>query len=166
MKDGVIVKEKIYFYDTRIGKIGISEKNGYITNIYFNENIDMSLYILEESEYIKEAKKELDEYFNGNRKAFSVKYKYHGTPFQKKVWDALINIPYGEVATYKDIAEKIGHPKAYRAVGLANNRNQLPIIIPCHRVIGVNSKLVGYGGGLGIKKELLKIENVDIDLLK
>lgn len=102
--------------------------------------------------------KELDEYFSGKRKYFDLPLNYEGTIFQKKVWEKLKNIAYGETKTYKDIALEIGKPKSYRAVGLANNKNPLPIFLPCHRVIGSNGKLVGYAGGLELKKKLLKLE--------
>ena len=102
--------------------------------------------------------KEFEEYFKGKRRTFDVPIDPDGTPFQKSVWKALLAIPYGETRSYKDIAEAIGNPKAARAVGMANNRNPIPIIIPCHRVIGADGSLVGYGGGLGIKKFLLTLE--------
>lgn len=86
-----------------------------------------------------------------------------GTEFQKKVWNELRNIPYGQTKTYKDIALAIKNEKACRAIGNANNKNPLPIIIPCHRVIGSNGKLVGYSGGLDIKEKLLNIENIEVN---
>ncbi len=101
---------------------------------------------------------QLDEYFAGTRKTFDFPYRLHGTPFQEKVWAALREIPYGETSTYKDIAEAIGHPKAFRAVGMANHANPIFIAVPCHRVIGGNGSLVGYGGGLEMKKALLELE--------
>lgn len=101
---------------------------------------------------------ELDEYFQGKRKTFDIPLRTHGTPFQEKVWAALRAIPYGEVRSYKEVAEAIGHPKAYRAVGMANNANPIFIIVPCHRVIGSNGSLTGYGGGLPMKKALLSLE--------
>lgn len=101
---------------------------------------------------------ELDEYFQGKRKTFDIPLRTHGTAFQEKVWAALRAIPYGEVRSYKEVAEAIGHPKAYRAVGMANNANPLFIIIPCHRVIGADGSLTGYGGGLPMKKALLSLE--------
>ena len=101
---------------------------------------------------------ELGEYFSGNRREFSVPFDGEGTPFQRAVWNALCTIPYGETASYADIAVKIGNGKACRAVGGANNRNPLPIIVPCHRVVGKNGTLVGYAGGLEIKEFLLKLE--------
>lgn len=102
--------------------------------------------------------RELDEYFQGRRKTFDIPCRTHGTAFQEKVWAALREIPYGETRSYRDIAEAIGHPKAYRAVGMASNANPLFIIIPCHRVIGADGSLTGYGGGLPMKKALLMLE--------
>lgn len=102
--------------------------------------------------------RELDEYFQGKRKTFDIPLRTHGTAFQEKVWAALRAIPYGEVRSYKEVAEAIGHPKAYRAVGMANNANPIFIIVPCHRVIGSDGSLIGYGGGLPMKKALLSLE--------
>jgi O-6-methylguanine DNA methyltransferase len=101
---------------------------------------------------------QLREYFAGKRQTFSVPMACEGTAFQKKVWRALQRIPYGQTVTYKEIARQIGEPKAFRAVGLANNRNPIGIIVPCHRVIGANGKLIGYGGGLQMKEKLLQLE--------
>ena len=97
-------------------------------------------------------------YFLGKRKTFSVKLKPEGTPFQRRVWQALNTIPYGKTVSYGEIAKAIGKPTASRAVGAANGKNPLSIIVPCHRVIGGTGKLVGYGGGLGMKKTLLTLE--------
>lgn len=105
-----------------------------------------------------QTKNELDEYFSGKRKHFTIPLKIAGTPFQELVWSALLEIPYGETRSYEDIAIKIGNPKACRAIGMANNRNNIGIIIPCHRVIGKDGKLVGYGGGLDKKIALLELE--------
>ena len=104
------------------------------------------------------AASQLKEYIQGKRKVFDLPLKISGTPFQEKVWRELINIPFGETRTYKDIAIAIGTPKASRAVGMANNRNKIAIIIPCHRVIGANGSLTGYAGGLDIKEKLLLLE--------
>ncbi|MDD4077802.1 MAG: methylated-DNA--[protein]-cysteine S-methyltransferase [Bacilli bacterium] len=101
---------------------------------------------------------ELREYFAGKRKEFSFPYKLKGTEFQIKVWEALCHIPYGETRSYQDIAIAVGNPKAYRAVGMANNKNPIIIAIPCHRVIGTDGKLIGYGGGIEMKKILLDLE--------
>ncbi len=101
---------------------------------------------------------QLEEYFSGTRQAFDFPYRLRGTPFQERVWAALREIPYGQTRTYQQIAAAIGQPKACRAVGMANHANPLFIVIPCHRVIGANGSLVGYGGGLEMKKALLELE--------
>lgn len=101
---------------------------------------------------------QLNEYFKGERKHFDLPLKPLGTEFQKRVWKALMNIPYGETKSYKEIAIEVGSPKACRAVGSANNKNPIPIIIPCHRVIGSTGKLVGFAGGLNLKEKLLNLE--------
>ncbi|MGP6146358.1 methylated-DNA--[protein]-cysteine S-methyltransferase [Jeotgalibaca sp. A122] len=111
-----------------------------------------------ETPLLLEAKKQLEEYFNGVRKDFDLPLDTKGTPFQEAVWQALRTIPYGKTASYKDIAVAIGNPKAVRAVGGANNRNPISIITPCHRVIGITGKLVGYGGGMDAKEYLLRME--------
>jgi methylated-DNA-[protein]-cysteine S-methyltransferase len=104
---------------------------------------------------------QLSEYFNGTRRNFDLDLAPRGTEFQTKVWAALAEIPYGTTATYGEIAAKVGNPKASRAVGMANNRNPIALIIPCHRVIGSSGKLVGYGGGLPTKEFLLDLERSD-----
>ncbi|SET32733.1 methylated-DNA-[protein]-cysteine S-methyltransferase [Natronincola peptidivorans] len=106
---------------------------------------------------------QITEYFQGARKQFTIPLDLKGTPFQKKVWNTLLEIPFGEVVSYQTIANKIGNPKAVRAVGLANKRNPIPIIVPCHRVIGMNMKLVGYNGGIDIKEKLLAFEGIKIE---
>ena len=117
---------------------------------------------IQETAIIKEASQQLDEYLEGRRKRFDLPVFAKGTPFQLLVWEALKTIPYGETRSYKDIAIQIGKAKACRAVGMANNRNPLSIVIPCHRVIGSKGELVGYGGGLDIKKQLLCLEGKKI----
>jgi O-6-methylguanine DNA methyltransferase len=109
--------------------------------------------------YAHEAAKQLTEYFCGERQCFTVPLVYEGTEFQKAVWQALLEIPYGETRTYKDIAMQIGRPKAVRAVGQANRANPIAIIVPCHRVIGAGGELVGYAGSqVGMKAILLELE--------
>ncbi len=103
--------------------------------------------------------KQLREYFDGKRRDFDIPLDVEGTEFQMKVWDALCKIPFGRTASYADIARKIGNPKAMRAVGLANGRNPVSIVVPCHRVIGADGSLTGYGGGLDRKKVLLDLES-------
>lgn len=101
---------------------------------------------------------QLEEYFSGRLKRFTIPLSLEGTVFQRSVWRALKTIPYGKTVSYGDISQKIGNPKASRAVGAANGQNPVSIIVPCHRVIGANGKLVGYGGGLPIKTALLELE--------
>jgi methylated-DNA-[protein]-cysteine S-methyltransferase len=102
--------------------------------------------------------RELEEYFAGERREFTVPLDLRGTPFQLACWRALLEIPYGETKTYAEIARAIGHPAAFRAVGMANNRNPVAIIVPCHRVIATGGSLCGYGGGLDLKRKLLELE--------
>nr|WP_314461946.1 methylated-DNA--[protein]-cysteine S-methyltransferase [uncultured Clostridium sp.] len=110
------------------------------------------------TELAKKTVLQLKEYLSGERKEFDLPLKPQGTEFQKKVWEALLTIPYGQTRSYKEIAAQIGNEKACRAVGMANNRNPISIIIPCHRVVGADKSLVGYGGGLNIKVKLLNLE--------
>ena len=119
----------------------------------------------EDSAVFTEVVDQLKSYFAGERKAFDLPLVLEGTDFQKKVWTALQDIPYGETVSYKVLAERVGAPKAVRAVGAANGANPIPIIIPCHRVIGSNGKLTGYGGGLPIKEKLLALEKRQLTLL-
>jgi O-6-methylguanine DNA methyltransferase len=102
--------------------------------------------------------RELEEYFAGERREFSFPLDLRGTEFQLACWRALLEIPYGETRSYRDIAEAIGHPHAYRAVGMSNNRNPVAIVVPCHRVIASSGSLCGYGGGLDVKRKLLDLE--------
>ncbi|WP_278474448.1 methylated-DNA--[protein]-cysteine S-methyltransferase [Megamonas funiformis] len=127
----------------------------HLINIHFTQP---QKALLQTTELLSMATIQLDEYFQGKRTTFSLPFKLTGTPFQLAVWKELQNIPYGQTTSYKEIAQKINKPKAYRAVGMANNKNPLPIIIPCHRVIGSNGKLIGYAGGLKLKNYLLELE--------
>lgn len=112
----------------------------------------------EENPILMEAAAQLRDYFCGRRRSFELTLDPQGTEFQRRVWKALSEIPYGETRSYRDIAAAVGLPRAVRAVGAANGRNPLPVIVPCHRVIGVDGKLVGYAGGLRLKKLLLELE--------
>lgn len=150
----------LYFYNYEIGRIGIAENCGNITHVYFTEYSVPQGIQEAETPLIKEAAQQLSSYFAGELKDFSLPLAPVGTNFQKKVWKALCEIPYGKTASYKEIAVKVGSPQAARAVGLANNRNPIPIIIPCHRVIGADGSLTGYAGGLALKQRLLNIERV------
>ena len=142
-------------YETILGSVTFVEEGGALLAItthrtYEGERVETSL--------IKEAYRQLSEYLTGERKSFDLPLNPRGTVFQQQVWKALCDIPYGETRSYKQIAEAIGNPKAVRAVGMANNRNPLLIVVPCHRVIGANGKLVGYGAGIEKKEFLLKLE--------
>lgn len=148
----------IFFYDTYIGKIGIEASEDFITHLYIKNDITKSTAHIHESPIIIEAKRQLDDYFNKKLKIFSLPLNPSGTPFMLTIWKLLQEIPYGEIITYKELAQKAGNPKAARAVGLANNKNPIPIIIPCHRVIGSNGSLTGFRGGLDMKKKLLDLE--------
>jgi methylated-DNA-[protein]-cysteine S-methyltransferase len=111
-----------------------------------------------------ETERQLAEYFAGRRKAFDLTLDFAGTQFQKKVWRALLTIPFGETRTYAQIAKQVGDPKAVRAVGAANGRNPISIVAPCHRVIGSNGKLTGFAGGLDVKAQLLRLEGAEATL--
>jgi O-6-methylguanine DNA methyltransferase len=108
--------------------------------------------------------RELNDYFAGERREFSLPLDLRGTEFQLACWRALLEIPYGETRSYRDIAQAIGHTHAYRAVGMSNNRNPIAIVVPCHRVIASSGSLCGYGGGLDIKRKLLDLEQGSFDL--
>ena len=146
-----------YTYNTQIGNITIIEKDGYIANLYINYNNIKA--IQEETKLIKQTFNEIKEYLNKERKYFSIPIQVKGTDFQKKVWQELLKISYGETRSYKDIAININNSKAYRAVGTAIKNNPIPIIIPCHRVINSNKNLGGYAYGLEIKNLLIKLES-------
>lgn len=143
-----------YSYNTILGEIYIAENDGSICNVSF---CDLN-YTRKETALIKKTYTQIEEYFKGERQTFDIKLSVQGTVFQKKVWEELQKIPYGKTATYKDIAKNIGNKNASRAVGMANNKNPIAIIIPCHRVIGSNGNLTGYAGGINIKKYLLDLE--------
>lgn len=145
--------QKVYFKAGFINLEIYGDENG-ISEIKF---VDFYKNLLTNDENLKLCIDELSRYFKGDLKSFSVKLNIIGTEFEKNVYNALLKIPYGEVRTYKEIAKSINHPKAYRAVGNANSKNKIPIIVPCHRVIS-NSGIGGYTGGINIKKNLLKIE--------
>ncbi|KAA6453127.1 methylated-DNA--[protein]-cysteine S-methyltransferase [Bacillus swezeyi] len=149
------------------GRAYIVEQNEHITHVLFSKE---ELEILKEKDsglkpmetaLLQDAKRQLEEYFRGERRAFKLPMHQEGTAFQQNVWEALLAIPYGESRSYLDIACAIGNPKAVRAIGQANKKNALPILIPCHRVIGKNNTLTGYAGNETDKKAvLLEIENI------
>ena len=144
-----------YNYDTLFGSVTIVTEDEFLIKIiYGNEKVGEE----KETTLIKEIKKQIDEYSIGKREKFDVPIKMVGTDFQIKVWKELIKIKFGECITYQELAKRVKNENYARAVGMANNKNPIPIIIPCHRVIGKNGNLVGYAGGIDIKKQLLEIE--------
>jgi methylated-DNA-[protein]-cysteine S-methyltransferase len=146
-----------YYYNSPIGTIKFICDDKFLLEMKFVDDIGK-----ESTNYpqiVSTCKEQLDKYFEGKLKVFTIPLKFEsGTKFQREVWKALQSIPYGETRSYKDIAIQIGNPKAVRAVGGANNKNPIGIVVPCHRVIGSNGKLVGYAGGLDKKDMLLKFE--------
>lgn len=149
----------IVFYESCYGSIKIEFKKMHIIYMKKDDEFDPNRTITPIYSELKiQTFHQLDEYFAGKRKSFDLPFALKGTVFQKKVWNALCDIPYGETRSYKDIAIAIGNPKACRAVGMANNKNPITIAFPCHRVIGSTGKLVGYAGGLEMKEGLLAME--------
>lgn len=144
-----------YFYNTPIGGITISANDSAITGVCFGK---AAAGDYKETQLIKKAYLQLCEYFEGKRRTFDLPLEPEGTEFQRKVWSALCTIPYGATRSYKQIAAAVGNEKACRAVGMANNKNPIPVFIPCHRVIGTDGSLVGYGAGIDIKEKLLILE--------
>ncbi|SHK79847.1 methylated-DNA-[protein]-cysteine S-methyltransferase [Anaerocolumna jejuensis DSM 15929] len=143
------------FYDFEFGILKIGYSETAITYLKRAEKIDADN---EPSALSDRAFDEVCAYLKGTRRTFDFPYELKGTEFQKKVWKALLQIPYGETRTYKQIAEEAGSPKGSRAIGMANNKNPVTIAVPCHRVIGTDGRLVGYAGGLEMKKFLLELE--------
>lgn len=151
--------DNVFYYETGLGAVGIAESGGKITHLFFEgEPFPENGYEKKETPILKKAGKQLKEYFEGKRREFDLPLAPAGTEYMRRVWKALLEIPYGETRSYKEIAAASGNIRACRAVGLANNRNPIAIIIPCHRVIGSDGSLVGYGGGLDKKSYLLELE--------
>ncbi len=150
-----------YSYETKLGSVTFVEEDGALLAISTHRSFEG---VIQETKLIKEAYRQFSEYLEGERKEFNLPFKMQGTEFQKRVWKALCDIPYGETRSYKQIAQAIGNPKAVRAVGMANNKNPLLVIVPCHRVIGTNGQLVGYASGLEKKRLLLQLENSHFQL--
>lgn len=144
----------IISFNTGIGKLWLEGDNDFLYRVSF---IPLRGNCAE-TKILRQAHQEILEYLHGSRKVFSVPYKMNGTPFQQKVWQTLLQIPYGKTWSYKELAESIHNPGAFRAIGMANHCNPLPIIIPCHRVISNTGDIGGYNGGVDIKKKLLDIE--------
>lgn len=147
--------KRIRIIDSPVGLLRLEAEDDALTGLYFEEDAACQS---DESEILDRAQRQLGEYFAGKRREFDLPLRPKGTPFQLADWKALERIPYGETVSYGDIARAIGKPKACRAVGMANHANPISIIVPCHRVVGSNGKLTGYGGGLAVKQWLLEHE--------
>lgn len=148
----------VILFDTPLGRMGLgSEWGDAITRLFFPDDLP-SLIVEHMTPLLSAGKRQLLEYFAGERTAFDLPLAAAGTSFQKSVWAALSGIPYGETRTYRDIAVSVGNPGAARAVGNACRRNPIPVLIPCHRVVGWDGSLTGFGGGLALKKKLLAVE--------
>ncbi|MCL2718366.1 MAG: methylated-DNA--[protein]-cysteine S-methyltransferase [Lachnospiraceae bacterium] len=148
------IQKKIY--QSPIGPLTISVNEKAVTGLQFGDLTGQSCET--DNKLLEEVIRQLDEYFAGQRKEFGLPLEPSGTDFQKKVWQNLQKIPYGETRSYGEIAKMSDSPKGFRAVGMANNRNPIAIIIPCHRVIGADGSLTGFGGGMENKEFLLKLE--------
>ena len=143
--------------ETPIGPLTLTEEAGVLTGVLFGPHAPRDA-LLTQTPLLGRAFAQLEEYFRGERRAFDLPMDARGTPFQRRCWQALLAIPYGQTRTYAQQAQAVGSPRACRAVGMANHRNPLPVPIPCHRVVGADGSLTGYAGGLRIKQMLLEIE--------
>ena len=144
--------------ETKIGLLGIAEEDQFLTHLFFRKGKAPDGAVEKQTPFLRAVAEEIKEYLDGKRKKFDIPLKLYGTGFQLSVWYALLTIPYGETRSYRDIAGQIGNVKACRAVGMANHWNPIVIIVPCHRVIGANGSLTGFGGGLALKRRLLDLE--------
>jgi methylated-DNA-[protein]-cysteine S-methyltransferase len=154
--------------DSPVGRLLLAGNDGFLSVLWFQSGtrpMTPDPAWREDASALGTAIEELQEYFAGRLQRFSLQLRPSGTEFQKRVWKELQAIPYGETISYGQLAERIGNPKASRAVGLANGANPISIVVPCHRVIGANGKLTGYGGGLNIKEKLLALERNQLPLL-
>ena len=155
---------KLYktLYKSPIGELLLCADETALHSIQFEPTAEVEHADI--NSILERTRQQLDSYFAGNLTEFDLPLKLDGTDFQKQVWLALTDVPYGHTASYKDIALKIGNPKAVRAVGGANNKNPVPIVIPCHRIIGSNKAMIGYAGGLWRKQFLLELETKQTSL--
>ena len=149
--------QKAWTYQTELGELTLAENGEALTRLSFGGGLPQGA-AREETPLLQMAHGQLTEYLAGERRRFELPLAPEGTPFEQAVWAQLLKIPYGETCTYGGIAARLGKPGASRAVGMANHRNPIGIIIPCHRVIGKDGSLTGYAGGLGIKERLLILE--------
>lgn len=147
----------LILFDTSLGLMGLEEEDGALVSLRLPGQ-PVPRIACHETPLLSEGKRQVLEYLAGKRRVFDLPLAPRGTEFYRSVWRALEAIPYGETRSYRDIAQAVGRPRAVRAVGQANHNNPIPIIIPCHRVVGANGSLTGYGGGLDMKKHLLRLE--------
>lgn len=166
LENSQIDDDKVFLYKSPIGNLYLTHYKDYITSISFQNNYNINTN--KEPNIIKEAKKQLDEYFELKRKIFDIPIAVYGSDFQYNVWKETYKIPFGEIETYSNIAKKISNSSGsiFRAVGSAEGKNKIPIIIPCHRVVSKDLKLTGYAGGIEKKEYLLKLEGFKINNLK
>lgn len=166
LENSQIDDDKVFLYKSPIGNLYLTHYKDYITSISFQSNYNISTN--KEPNIIKETKNQLDEYFELKRKIFDIPIAVYGSDFQYKVWIETYKIPFGEIETYSNIAKKISNSSGsiFRAVGSAEGKNKIPIIIPCHRVVSKDLKLTGYAGGIEKKEYLLKLEGFKINNLK
>ncbi len=154
------------YYQSLIGRLLLIGENGLLEELHFPNTAEKTVIgenWHQDEECFADVLQQLGEYFTGDRQRFEVKMNPKATDFQRKVWQELQQIPYGKTASYGEIAKRIDNPKACRAVGGANGKNPIPIIIPCHRIIGNDGSLTGFGGGLELKKKLLRLENITLN---
>ena len=152
------------FVESPIGPLMLAARGSRLTRLHFvsgRKPVEVPPGSLEDDTMLRAVRDQLSEYFSGARRSFDVPLEFDGTAFQRRVWTALCDIPYGETISYGELARRIGQPTAVRAVGLANGSNPIAIIVPCHRVIGSNGSLIGFGGGLDAKSFLLELERPD-----
>lgn len=149
--------KQILIVPSPVGPLTLTQEDQALTGLHFGEHPQQGPE--GPTPLLEEAARQLEEYFAGQRKEFSLPLAPKGTEFQLRVWQALLQIPYGETRSYGELAAMVGNPKACRAVGGANHRNPLSILIPCHRVVGTKGSLTGYAGGLNVKEFLLKLES-------
>jgi methylated-DNA-[protein]-cysteine S-methyltransferase len=147
------------FLETKIGTLGIAEEEQFLTHLFFHRKKSPTNAVEKWTPFLRSVAQEIKEYLSGKRTTFDIPLKLTGTEFRLSVWNALLTIPYGETRSYGEIAKQIGNAKACRAVGMANHWNPIAIIVPCHRVIGANGSLTGFGGGLPLKQQLLDLEH-------
>lgn len=149
---------EFWMFETTLGTMAVGEENGAIVRLYL-PNQPMPRLMPHKTPLLERVEEQILEYLNGQRQVFDLPLAPVGTPFQQRVWKNLLEIPYGRTVSYGEIAKAIGSPRAARAIGMANHHNPVPILIPCHRVVGAKGQLTGYAGGLELKQVLLTLES-------